>query len=63
MKLLINIFGSLVMTVAILALMSVGALVEYLALHVNWPLVFVLAFSALILVTFLKKRKTYNDHG
>ncbi len=67
MKLLVNIFGGLVFSIPVVAIIgSVGALVEYAARHINWPLVIVLSLSGLFLLTFLKKPKkdkTYRHNG
>ncbi|MET7253434.1 hypothetical protein [Dyadobacter fermentans] len=67
MKLLINLFGGLVFSIPVLAIIgSIGALVEYAAKNVNWPLVTVLFLSGLFLLTFLRKRKsdkTYRHNG
>lgn len=63
MKLLVNLFGSLVVSVAIMILASAEALIDFLILRVNWSLIFVLAFAALIIFTLLKKAKTYKGNG
>lgn len=55
MNLLINIFGVLVMTFGVLALASVVAVVDFIAMHVNWSLLVVLFLVVLICYTLLKK--------
>lgn len=59
MKLLINIFGGLVLSIPVLALASIEKLVDMVAIQVNWSLGVVLFLSALIISTLVKKEK--ND--
>lgn len=68
MNLLIKIFGGLVFSIPVLALASVEAVVSYISANVNWPLVFIVGFSTLIIYTFRRmgkdeKSKTYKHHG
>ncbi|WP_342088043.1 hypothetical protein [Dyadobacter sp. OTU695] len=68
MKLLIMIFGGLVFSIPVLALVCAEAICGYLAANVNWPLVFIVGFSILIVYTFRRmgkdeESKTYKHHG
>ncbi|ACT96680.1 hypothetical protein [Dyadobacter fermentans] len=62
MKILINLFGGLVVSMAVIILASLEALVAFLSLRVNWSLVLVLGLSAVFISTFVK-RKRYDRHG
>lgn len=62
MKFLLSLFGAILMAFIVLIFSCAEAIVDLIITRVDWPLVFCLAFSLLMILTF-RKRKTYNRHG